>query len=175
RCERAPCATAFGYSRGGGGVIAPLPLGYFANSTVGATYVSVFQCPSDRVIQFQITPQYAGGFLSGPIFSKGNYGVSWGNTYWGQDNPTPAAPMLDPFTNTVPSFMKSAFGHYNVSFASVTDGLSNTVFLGEVLQGERFDVRGLIWSSIPGGGSFFSRMPPNDPRDYYQTPIFGDW
>src|SRR5262249_57119949 len=49
----------------------------------------------------------------------------------------------------------------------------NTVFLGEVLQGERFDVRGLIWSSIPGGGTFFSRMPPNNPRDYY-TSFFGD-
>jgi prepilin-type N-terminal cleavage/methylation domain-containing protein/prepilin-type processing-associated H-X9-DG protein len=172
--EQGNLANAFNYTLGAEGAIAPLPLGLFANSTVGGTYVNIFQCPSDRTIQFQITPAYVGGLLSGPIFSKGNYGVSWGNTYWGQDQPATAAPMLDPLTQTIPQFMRSAFGHYNVTFAAVTDGLSNTVFLGEVLQAERFDVRGLIWSSIPGGGSFFSRMPPNDPRDYYQTGFFGD-
>jgi prepilin-type processing-associated H-X9-DG protein len=173
--EQTNLANAFNYTLGAEGPLAPLPLGYFANSTVGNTSVNVFQCPSDRIIQFQITTQYVGGLLSGPVFSKGNYGVSWGNTYWGQDQPATAAPMVDPVTGQIPVFMKSAFGHYNVTFAQVTDGLSNTVFLGEVLQGERFDVRGLIWSSIPGGGTFFSRMPPNDPRDMYQTGRFGDW
>src|SRR5205085_2648359 len=93
---------------------------------------------------------------------------------WGQDQPPTSAPMKDPVTGLVPVFMKPAFGFYNVTFASVTDGLSNTVFLGEVLQGEQYDVRGLIWSSIPGGGSFFSRMPPNNPVDFYQTGLFGD-
>ena len=39
----------------------PLPLGFFANSTVFGTTLSVYQCPSDRQIQFQVTPQYAGG------------------------------------------------------------------------------------------------------------------
>jgi prepilin-type processing-associated H-X9-DG protein len=115
-----------------------------------------------------------GGALSGPTLSKGNYGVSFGNTYWGQDQPAPAAPMVDPRTGLVPVFVKSAFGHYQVTIASVIDGLSNTAFLAEVLQGERYDVRGLLWSSIPGGGSYFSRMPPNNPADYYQTGLFGD-
>jgi prepilin-type processing-associated H-X9-DG protein len=70
--------------------------------------------------------------------------------------------------------MKSAFGHYTVWYSSVTDGLSNTVFLGEILQGERFDIRGLIWSSIPGGGTFFSRLSPNKLVDFYQTGGVGD-
>lgn len=108
------------------------------------------------------------------MLTKGNYAVSFGNTYWGQDMPATSSPMLDPVTRVVPVFQKSAFGHYNVRFANVTDGLSNTIFLAEVLQGDMFDVRGLLWSSIPGGGSFFSRMPPNNPVDYYQTGYFGD-
>jgi prepilin-type processing-associated H-X9-DG protein len=32
-----------------------------------------------------------------------------------------------------------------------------------------------MWSSIPGGCSFYSRMPPNNPQDWYQTGIFGDY
>jgi len=77
-------------------------------------------------------------------------------------------------TNQPPRFMKSAFGFYNVGFQAISDGLSNTVLMAEVLQGELYDVRGLIWSTIPGGGSFFSRLPPNNPVDYYQTGFFGD-
>jgi prepilin-type processing-associated H-X9-DG protein len=169
----------YNFMLGAEGPEAPLPLGYYANTTVTSTKVSVFQCPSDRSLTFQITPQYAGGALSGPISTKGNYAVSWGNTYWGQDQPATTSPpggfpLIDPRTGTTPTFMKSAFGHYNVSFAAVTDGLSNTAFLAEVLQGEMFDVRGLVWSSIPGGGSFFSRMPPNNPRDFYGFPAPGD-
>jgi prepilin-type N-terminal cleavage/methylation domain-containing protein len=156
------------------GPFRPLPLGYFANSTTFGVKIATFQCPSDRDNKFQITPQYAGGLLSGPVATKGNYGVSWGNTYWGQDIPATAPPMLDPVTGQVPQFMKSSFGHYNVGFNTITDGLSNTVVMAEVLQGELYDVRGLVWSSIPGGGTFFSRMPPNNPVDYYQTGAFGD-
>jgi len=170
--------NALNVSLGMEGVLAPLPLGYFANASIAATKVASYQCPSDRNNQFQITPQYNGGFLSGPVISKGNYGVSWGNTYWGQDQPATATPMIDPRTGLLPVFMKSAFGHYNVTFASITDGLSNTVFLGEVLQGELYDVRGLLWSSIPGGGTFMSRMGPNTPTDYYtlsaNPPFYGD-
>jgi len=148
--------------------------GFFANSSIALTKVAIFQCPSDRNQLFQITPQYAGGYFSGALLTKGNYGVSFGNTYWGQDQPATSLPMKDPVTGLVPVFQKSAFGHYNVRFAAVTDGLSNTIFLAEVLQGELYDVRGLLWSTIPGGGSFFSRMPPNNPVDYYQTGLFGD-
>jgi len=157
------------------GALTPLPLGFFANYSIAATKIASYQCPSDRNNQFQITPQYAGGALSGPILSKGNYGVSWGNTYWGQDQPATASPMIDPRTLLPPVFMRSAFGHYNVKFAAVTDGLSNTVFLAEVLQGELYDVRGLMWSSIPGGGTFMCRLPPNTPTDFYQTGLFGDF
>ena len=135
---------------------------------------AIFQCPSDRSNLFQINPGYAGGALSGPLLTKGNYGASFGNTYWGQDQP-PTSGIIDPVTGLVPVFQKSAFGHYNVRFANVTDGLSNTIFLAEILQGDMFDIRGVMWLTIPGGGSFFSRMPPNNPVDYYRGGIFGDF
>jgi prepilin-type N-terminal cleavage/methylation domain-containing protein/prepilin-type processing-associated H-X9-DG protein len=173
--EQGTLYNALNFTLGMEGPLAPLPLGFFANSSIALTKVAIFQCPSDRNQLFQITPLYAGGALSGPIITKGNYAVSFGNTYWGQDTPATANyPMKDPITGLVPVFQKSAFGHYTIRFASVTDGLSNTIFLAEVLQGDQFDVRGLLWSSIPGGGSFFSRMPPNNPVDYYQTGYFGD-
>jgi prepilin-type processing-associated H-X9-DG protein len=167
--------NALNFTLGMEGPLAPLPLGFFANFSIAGTKVAIFQCPSDRNQLFQVNPGYAGGYLSGPMLTRGNYGVSWGNTYWGQDQPPTAPPMLDPVTGLVPVFQKSAFGHYNVRFANVTDGLSNTVFLAEVLQGDLWDIRGLLWSSIPGGGTFFSRMPPNTPTDYYQGGKFGDF
>ena len=79
--------------------------------------------------------------------------------------------MIDPTTGAPPFFRKSAFGFYTIGMSALTDGSSNTVFLAEVLQGETYDIRGLMWSTIPGGCSFFSRMPPNNPLDYYQTGI----
>jgi prepilin-type N-terminal cleavage/methylation domain-containing protein/prepilin-type processing-associated H-X9-DG protein len=158
--EQQPLANAFNYSLGVGGPLAPLPLGFFANSTVCATKINVFQCPSDRNNTFQITPQYVGGALSGPTFSKGNYVVSWGNTQWDQANIT--------VNGNAVTYLKSAFGHDGtIGFASVTDGLSNTAFMAEVLQGAQYDVRGVIWQSIAGGSHYMSRFPPNTPQDFY--------
>ncbi|MGC8641401.1 MAG: DUF1559 domain-containing protein [Isosphaeraceae bacterium] len=181
--EQGNLANSYNYLLGAEGPMTPLPLGFIANSTVAATQVATMQCPSDRDMNFQITPQYAGGALSGPTMTKGNYGVSWGNTYWAQGNMPVSSfqpPMIDPYTKIPPVFMQSAFGHYTIGIQAVTDGSSNTVFAAEVLKGELYDVRGLMWSSIPGGGSFFSRLPPNSPVDYYtmadgSSAIFGDW
>jgi prepilin-type N-terminal cleavage/methylation domain-containing protein/prepilin-type processing-associated H-X9-DG protein len=173
--EQGTLYNALNFTLGMEGPLAPFPLGFFANSSIAITKVGIFQCPSDRSQLFQINPGYAGGLLSGPMLTKGNYGASFGNTFWGQDSPATSSPMIDPVTGLVPVFMKSAFGHYNVRFAHVTDGLSNTVFVGEILQGDQFDIRGVMWSTIPGGGSFFSRMPPNNPIDYYRGGIVGDY
>lgn len=92
--------------------------------------------------------------VSGPVLSKGNYAVSWGNTNWRQE-----ALAGRPY-------LQSAFGHRMlIRMAYVTDGLSNTVFLGEVLKAGKHDVRGVIWSRIPGGGSFMTRFAPNQFND----------
>ena len=126
-----------------------------------------------------MNPKYAGGFLSGPTFTKGNYAASWGNTFWAQDQMPVSSfggpPMIDPISGNPPVYRKSAFGFFTIGMNSLTDGSSNTVFLAEVLQGELYDIRGLMWSTIPGGCSFFSRLPPNNPQDYYLTGIVGDY
>ena len=82
--------------------------------------------------------------------------------------------MIDPATNALPTFMKSAFGFYTVGLAGVSDGSSNTVAAAEVLQVRQYDVRGMMWSTIPGGASFMSRLAPNNPIDYYRSGIVGD-
>ena len=83
--------------RGGLAGHGPRADGFFANSTVAATKISVFQCPSDRNNSFQINPLYSRRPLSSRIFTKGNYGVSWGNTNWAQsfrDGPGQSVPPI---------------------------------------------------------------------------------
>ncbi|WP_165219045.1 DUF1559 domain-containing protein [Aquisphaera insulae] len=140
--------------------------GFFANSTVSATKISGFQCPSDREEQFQIATSYAGGLLSGPILTKGNYAVSWGNTDWGAAHSSGLGSQ----------YMRSAFGHDgNISIAAITDGTSNTVFTAEVLQGAKNDIRGVMWSIVPGGSSFMTRFTPNGLKDYLNIVNGGDY
>ena len=172
--EQQSLANAFNFSLGSEGVPSTNPqdtfIGFFANSTVASTKVGLFQCPSDQARQFQIPAAYASGAglpaLATPMSTKGNYAVSWGNTNWGQNYrscPTGA------------TYLQSAFGHNGkLSFASVTDGLSTTVFMAEVVQGDTNDVRGLMWDPIAGGSSFMSRYTPNGTVDYLGQVTGGD-
>jgi len=163
--EQGNLANSFNFSLGAEGWPGGPADGFFSNSTVAQTKISVFQCPSDRNNSFQINPLYNPP-LSTVIFTKGNYGVSWGNTNWAQSFRTDLASRYN----------QSAFGHRgNISLASITDGTSNTVFIGEVLQGEMLDIRGVMWSSIPGGGSFMTRFTPNGVTDYLNLMNGGDW
>jgi prepilin-type N-terminal cleavage/methylation domain-containing protein/prepilin-type processing-associated H-X9-DG protein len=170
--EQGNLANSYNYAIGAEGPLAPLPLGFYANSTVAGSKLSSFQCPSDRQNQFQITPSYQGGALSGLFFSKGNYGASWGNIAWGQSLAT--ATGINPVTGTLPVYMQSAFGFDTVGINSMTDGSSNTVAMAEILQGAQYDVRGMMWSTIPGGCSFMSRIAPNGKADYYNDGLVGD-
>ena len=62
-------------------------------------------------------------------------------------------------------FLKAPFGQPDtngmINFAGVTDGLSGTVFLAEILKGTEADVRGTVWTSVPGGGIYMTRFTPN--------------
>lgn len=164
--EQQALHNAFNFDLGSEGYAGPglaPAAGYFANSTVAATKLALFQCPSDEARMFQITPSYQGGLLSGPIMTKGNYAVSWGNTNWRQN------------TVGTQDYLQSAFGHdKNVTIAKIKDGLSNTVFCAEVLQGDLYDVRGVMWSSVPGGASFMTRFTPNKFDDYLGLASGGD-
>jgi len=163
--EQQALFDAFNFDLGAEGPVMPLPLGLVANMTVSNTKIDMFQCPSDQERRFRITPQYAGGALSDFEFTKGNYAVSWGNTQWAQTSP-PGDSSIE--------YLRSAFGHRTVRFADIRDGLSNTVFMAEVLQGAEFDVRGVMWSTIPGGGSFMTRFTPNQFQDFYNLENGGD-
>ncbi len=119
--EQQPMYNAFDFSLGAAG---PGNAGLAANDTVTSTKIALFQCPSDRDMQF--TPPIPGY----PQQTKGNYAVNWGNTQYDQGLLTPnfppgtTRPMPFPLDKTV-------------RFASVNDGLSNAVFMAEVLQGPR--------------------------------------
>jgi len=150
--EQQAMYNAFNFTLGASGPLPALP-GLVANSTVTSSKIGFFQCPSDRINSFTLTGL--------PNYSRGNYGVNWGNTQYDQGLQTPAfaavtLPMPFPLLNTV-------------TFASVTDGLSSTVFMAEVLQGTTNDVRGVVWSSVPGAGTFMTRFTPNSFQDFYQS------
>ena len=157
--------NAFNFSTGSSGPLsgpAGLPLGFFVNSTVTVTKLGMMQCPSDREETFMWPAPYS-AILTFPL-TKGNYAVNWGNTQYDQglDQPaygyTPAATTLAmPFPLNKPA-----------SFASVTDGTSNTIFAAEILKGTNNDIRGTLWMSLPGAGVFNTRFTPNGFRDVYQ-------
>jgi prepilin-type N-terminal cleavage/methylation domain-containing protein len=154
--EQAPLANAFNFSLGTEG---PANLGYFANSTVMATKIGAFQCPSDRSLGFRFAQDFQGGALSGPTLSRGNYAANWGNTIWYQVNVR---------ADGTGNYRPSPFGLAgNIRPAAITDGLSATVFLAEILQGRDSDARGLIWSSMPGGSMYMSGVLPNHAGNIY--------
>ncbi|WP_165247524.1 DUF1559 family PulG-like putative transporter [Paludisphaera soli] len=173
--EQGNLSNSYNFMVGAEGPMTPLPLGFAVNSTVSSTKMSTFQCPSDRNNIFQITPAYQGGALSANTFSKGNYAVNWGNLHWAQDDQAAAAPMIDPATGVLPTFQKGAFGFFTIGVEGVTDGTSNTVFAAEILQGAQYDVRGMMWSTLPGGASYQARLAPNNPTDFYRSGLTGDF
>ncbi len=172
--EQGTLANSYNYAVGSEGPMTPLPLGFVVNSTVARTKMSTFQCPSDRINQFSVTTDYAGGALSSYIFTKGNYAANWGNLSWGQQSANYVGSPIDPVTGAAPQYQQGAFGFTTIGVASVTDGTSNTVFAAEVLQGAQTDIRGMMWSTIPGGASYMSRMAPNNAMDYYRAGFTGD-
>jgi prepilin-type processing-associated H-X9-DG protein len=54
-----------------------------------------------------------------------------------------------------------------VKMGDVSDGLSKTVALGEVIQGNTYDLRGFAWTPLPGGGMFMTRYTPNGTEDSF--------
>ena len=91
------------------------------------------------------------------MITKGNYAVSWGNTEWDQRD------LADPVVRN----LASAFCQTSRTISMVTDGTSNTVFIAEIRQGSINDIRGVIWTSVPGAGSFMTRFTPNGRFDFY--------
>jgi prepilin-type processing-associated H-X9-DG protein len=155
------------------GVEGPAFMGYFANSTVEITRIASFQCPSDNVQTFSIAIIGGlAGFTANWQVSKGNYGVNWGNADYGQGAAggyfTRALYLQSPF-----GISANATGPQLVRISSVTDGLSNSQFVSEILQGATDDLRGTMWADNPGAGSYMTRFTPNGYIDY--VPLLQPW
>jgi prepilin-type N-terminal cleavage/methylation domain-containing protein/prepilin-type processing-associated H-X9-DG protein len=171
--EQGPLYNAFNSSVG---IEGPMVLGYFVNSTVFTTKIASFQCPSDndQVFSFVALSVATGGAVPPLPWSptKGNYGVNWGNADYGQGvsggNFTRNLYLQSPF-----GLDPTGTGPMSIRLAAVTDGLSNSHFASEILQGAPDDVRGTIWTDNPGAGSYMTRFTPNGHQDY--VPLFQPW
>jgi prepilin-type N-terminal cleavage/methylation domain-containing protein/prepilin-type processing-associated H-X9-DG protein len=170
--EQAPLSNSFNFSFGmeGRGPSAPL-VGLIVNSTVYTTKILSFQCPSDnqQILSLAAVSTAAAGSI--PAFgwsaTKGNYGVNFGNTdfgQWSSNGLYPTKYLAAPF-----GVNAAGNGPQTVRVSSVTDGLSNTHFVSEMLQGAQDDVRGTVWVSDPGAGSYMTRFAPNGNTDYYSV------
>jgi len=142
------------------------------NATVFASRLAVFQCPSDEQRAFLYYPRLIPEKHDGPPFvlTRGNYGASWGNTYYGQDFVGPGPELIDPSTDEQVVYRTSAFGPKRaVRFSQIRDGLSETVYVAELLQGDATDQRGCLWINYMGGDSYCSRFAPDQFHDYYDA------
>ena len=163
--EQGTTANAFNFSTGTSGPLTGpggLPIGFFVNSTVTVSKLGMMQCPSDRDVAVTWPAPYS-AVLSFP-FTKGNYAVNWGNTQYDQGTLQAAYG----YTPAAPTFPMPFPLDKTVSFASITDGTSNTLFVAEIRKGATNDVRGNLWISLPGAGNFNTRFTPNGHNDVYQ-------
>jgi prepilin-type N-terminal cleavage/methylation domain-containing protein/prepilin-type processing-associated H-X9-DG protein len=167
--EQGPLYNSFNASIGmEGPPVGSAPLGGFiVNSTVFTTKIPSFQCPSDNdnTLGFAVLSAATGGAIPAYTFTptKGNYGINVGNTDYGgvAFGAYPTVYRQAPFGSNT-----SGTGPITIRVASVTDGLSNTQFLSEILQGASDDVRGAVWFEDPGAGSYMTRFTPNGFLDY---------
>ena len=162
--EQQTLANAFNYSVGVGGPLLPYAGGLLRQQHGHGHQDGGLPVP-ERPRHDLFHHARLRGRVQRPQASKGNYVASWGNT-------SGTSPASRASTATTINYMQSAFGQAgNIRFSTVTDGLSNTVFMGEILQGEQYDIRGVIWQSIAGGSHFMSRFTPNSTRDVYGISI----
>src|SRR5262245_33561802 len=158
--EQAPLYASFNASIGVNG---PSLLGFVINSTVCATRIPSFQCPSDESQVFSFTAVAANQFPLPPFpwsLTKGNYGSNWGTCAWGQG-------VLTSYSSRNLSLQSpcglnlSGTGPIVIRIGSFTDGTSHTHVASELLQGAPDDMRGTVWSNNPGAGTYMTRFTPN--------------
>jgi prepilin-type N-terminal cleavage/methylation domain-containing protein/prepilin-type processing-associated H-X9-DG protein len=147
-----------------------LDLRYFgaANVTVTSTRVALYLCPSD------LTNAPITAAINGKTYActSQNYAANFGNTTVLQTDfqgiPFGGAPFVD---------IGSPLGDYDqparatVGFNAITDGLSNTMLLSEVVVGQGQDLRGFSWWG--DAATFEAFSTPNSPfPDVLFSPIY---
>ena len=123
------------------GIAGPGWAGYESNRTVMQTRLGVFNCPSDSP-----------GYFLEPHRMKGSYGANWGNTTLSQGSRAGVDHMAAPF----------AFDRAR-TLGEVTDGLSSTVAVSEMVQtSSKDDCRSEWWNDSTVVIMTF--LPPNSPQ-----------
>jgi hypothetical protein len=104
------------------------------NLTVTNTPIAVLQCPSDK-------PQVVNGFGNGHDITFFSYGANLGNTNAAQSAESSRTDAVFPSGTTTLSFLGAPFDRVNgnrvYNFGSIQDGTTNTLLVGELIQGKR--------------------------------------
>ena len=146
-------------------------LSFNENQLVRETHLEAFQCPSDESVQFPLASADAGGDRGGDY--KGNYGLNWGQGDWGQTSSrrTLNAAGLPPEVGPFERRQKNA----GTQFRQITDGLSNTMLMLEMIQApttatsNEIDRRGRLWKAYAGSNQISTQTGPNSSeRDLIQ-------
>lgn len=133
-------------------------IGFNDNTDVTRHYLGAYHCPSDESILF---PEIGDDLASGGDY-KGNYGMNWGQGYWGQTsasarNAWGQRALLGPF--------ERKRDNPGVEFRQITDGLSKTMLLLEMIQApteqRRPDRRGRLWKAYAGSNQITTHVTPN--------------
>jgi prepilin-type N-terminal cleavage/methylation domain-containing protein/prepilin-type processing-associated H-X9-DG protein len=113
----------------------------------GQAALAVFNCPSDG----PVGRMYAGFEAARRDRPRSNFVVNWGNTTFDQRD----------LTNN--RFLGSPFGYnYVRSLAEARDGLSQTLFMSEVLWSDKVrDQRGDVYNDDRGCAQFMAVNTPN--------------
>ena len=163
--EQAPLYNAFNASIG---IEGPALLGYVINSTVMTSKIASFQCPSDNIQIFSLAACEQGHRRVRPRLSldadEGELRRQLGKPgLW----PGRSQSCLDPqpVSSVAVWHRHHRPGPHHDPIASFTDGTSNTHVVAELLQGAPDDLRGTIWDSHAGGGSYMTRFAPNGYQD----------
>jgi prepilin-type N-terminal cleavage/methylation domain-containing protein/prepilin-type processing-associated H-X9-DG protein len=121
--------------------------------TPTSTKIPIYYCPSDRP-----NAMWTGDAVNYCV--RSNYVVNMGNDwFWNQT-------QVYPYKNTSATNPWTGAPFYlniNVDASEITDGLSNTMFLSELLCAEdaHFDFRGHIFNDEGPGASFMTVTGPN--------------
>ncbi|MDR1959691.1 MAG: DUF1559 domain-containing protein [Planctomycetaceae bacterium] len=124
--------------------------------TPTSSKVSCYSCPSDRPEAMWTADAY--------YYCRGNYVVNMGNDwFWhgGSDSNAPYPYKRNTATN--PWTGAPFYLNINTDASEITDGLSNTMFLSEVLcaEDDHFDFRGSLFNDEGPGASFMTVTGPN--------------
>lgn len=148
--------------------------GLNANRSVLTLELPLLRCPSDsdRTFQYDVN-EILGAHVGLPVVDcpRGNYAVNWGNSNWAQNSDLDGDGHAD---NGV-KFLGAPFSRGRSSrFRDITDGLDQSVLIGEVSQGSGLDLRGAYLTPFPGGSLYMSRYTPNGNKDFYGRVLGGD-